>query len=82
MSFRNLSPQTMFELLARDHQPECAFRGQTETDFVAWKNATLPRVLGTLGDYPPRWQGRPGATDGLRTWRVVYVPQGIGATRA
>ena len=54
MSFRNLSPQGMFETLAFRHQPECRFQGQSREDFTSWKSATLPVVLATLGDFPGR----------------------------
>ena len=53
MSERNLSPQEMFLRLALEHKPECAFEGATPQEFAAWKEAALPRVLATLGDFPP-----------------------------
>ena len=59
MKQRNLSPQRMFELLAAEHRPECAFAGRSPRDFAAWKRLTLPRVLATLGDFPPRVPPRP-----------------------
>ena len=54
MSYRNLSPQRMFERLALEHKPECAFDGKTEQDFAAWKQHALPKVLATLGDFPEK----------------------------
>ena len=54
MTFRNLSPQAMFEQLALAHQPTLRFAGRTREDFAAWKDRALPRVLATLGDFPAR----------------------------
>ena len=54
MSFRNLSPQGMFERLALAHQPRFRFVGETGADWETWKRAALPEVLATLGDFPPR----------------------------
>lgn len=53
MTIRNMSPHRMFEELAAEHKPECAFGAKDEKNFNAWKKKTLPRVLATLGD-PPR----------------------------
>jgi dienelactone hydrolase len=47
---RNLSPLKMFIKLAEEHVPECRFAG----DFDAWKAEAKPRVLETLGYYPPK----------------------------
>jgi Abhydrolase family len=52
VSWRNLSPQAMFERLALEHQPLCRFTGHTAADFAAWRDDTLPRVLATLGTFP------------------------------
>ncbi len=54
MSFRNLSPQAMFEKMALEHTPKFKFGVNENTDFTAWKNDTLPAVLQTLGDFPER----------------------------
>jgi dienelactone hydrolase len=54
MSFRNLSPQAMFERMALDHQPRARFAATTSEDFQAWKESTLPAVIGTLGEFPER----------------------------
>lgn len=54
MSFRNLSPQRMFEELALEHQPELSFEGGSSVSFESWKASALPRVLATLGDFPER----------------------------
>lgn len=54
MRSRNLSAQRMFEELAREHRPACAFAGADARDFAAWKKKTLPRVMATLGDFPPK----------------------------
>lgn len=53
MTIRNLSPQQMFAALARDHRPQYRFGDQTLEAFTAWKNEALPKVLATLGDFPP-----------------------------
>ena len=50
---RNLSPQRMFEELARTHVPKHRFDGATAEDFERWKQAALPEVLATLGEPPP-----------------------------
>lgn len=52
MSFRNLSPQRMFQEIARHHVPTYRFKGKTRTDFERWKKIALPKVLATLGDFP------------------------------
>ena len=49
---RNFSPQKMFQEMASAHRPQCAFTGSTPADVEAWKAATWPRVLATLGDFP------------------------------
>ncbi len=54
MSFRNLSPQQMFIQTALEHKPKFSFSGKTEKDFSAWKQAALPEVLATLGDFPEK----------------------------
>ena len=54
MSFRNLSPQHMFEQLAAEHTPFYSFDDKTETDFGKWKQNALPKVLECLGDFPER----------------------------
>ena len=54
MSFRNLSPQFMFEKLALAHCPRYHFEGGSRADFEAWKAAALPQVLATIGKYPER----------------------------
>jgi hypothetical protein len=74
MSFRNLSPQRMFEQMARDHVPQYRFKGKNRADFERWKKAALPRVLKTLGDFPPRVPPQPHFIaewehDGLRKQR-------------
>ena len=83
MRERNLSPLQMFQALAREHTPQCAFCGD---DFALWKSEALPRVMKTLGDWPPfvapdaellaEWQH-----DGLKKQRwVLDVGPHIAAT--
>src|SRR5262249_44962553 len=72
MSFRSLSPQAMFEQMARDHTP--VFHFQDGTDWAQWKAAALPRVLATLGDFPAAVPPHPQLLaawehDGLRKQR-------------
>ena len=50
---RNLSPQWMFEKIAREHKPRCRFNVSRQR-FAQWKQSTWPKVLATLGDFPPR----------------------------
>lgn len=54
MSFRNLSPQAMFEKLALEHRPQYQFAGHSREDFEAWKEVALPKVLATIGEFPQR----------------------------
>lgn len=49
---RNLSPQKMFQEMAKAHRPRCAFRGSTPEEAAAWKAETLPQVMATLGTFP------------------------------
>ncbi len=51
MSIRNLSPQQMFQQLAKHHQPHYRFRNW-EKGFTAWNREAWPKVLATLGDFP------------------------------
>lgn len=82
MSFRNLSPQHMFEQMALEHKPECAFPGK---DFQAWKADTYPKVIATLGDFPERVPLNPELMaewehDGLRKQRwLIDVGKHISA---
>ncbi len=76
MQNRNLSPQEMFFQLAMEHQPLCAFAGHTPREFRAWKKATAPKVLATLGDSPERVPANPELLcewehDGLRKQRWI-----------
>jgi len=54
MSTRNFSPQAMFEQWARQQTPRYRFTGSTPGDFAAWKDAALPAVLATLGEFPEK----------------------------
>src|SRR4051794_28875978 len=54
MSFRNLSPQHMFEQTALAHRPAFAFDGRAAGAFASWKEEALPRVLATIGESPDR----------------------------
>jgi hypothetical protein len=86
MTIRNLSPHEMFLQWALEHKPLCAFAGQTAADFSAWKEATWPRVLATLGDFPARVPLNPQLLaewehDGLRKQRwIIDVGKSISAT--
>ena len=53
---RNLSPQAMFEQMAREHRPTHGFERAREAgqSFADWKAQTWPLVLETLGDLPAR----------------------------
>lgn len=53
MTVRNMSVQKMFFEMAREHQPECSFE-KNQSDFNAWKVATLPKVLETVGRFPEK----------------------------
>ncbi|MFO7958754.1 MAG: alpha/beta hydrolase family protein [Candidatus Brocadiia bacterium] len=86
MSFRNLSPQNMFQQMAAGHVPEFRFSGSGPDDFRAWKEEALPRVLDTLGDRPERVPPNPELLvewehDGLRKQRwLIDVGPHIAAT--
>jgi hypothetical protein len=86
MSVRNLSPHVMFEQLALAHVPSHRFTGATAAEFGEWKKRTLPLVLATLGDYPPRVPLNPELVaeweqDGLRKQRwLIDVGPYISAT--
>src|SRR5476651_48187 len=83
MNPRNLSPQQMFENMAREHKPLCAFTGG---DFASWKQDAMPRVMATLGDFPQRVEPNPQLLaewehDGLRKQRwIIDVGPQISAT--
>ena len=83
MSFRNLSPQRMFEQWAAKHVPTYRFAGRS--DFAQWKEAALPEVLATLGDWPERVPLNPELMaewehDGLRKQRwLIDVGRDISA---
>lgn len=65
MSFRNLSPQRMFEQLALEHEPRSRFSAESAEQFEHWRDQTLPRVIATLGTMPPRV---PPAPQQLAEW--------------
>ena len=54
MSFRNLSPQSMFEQLGQSHRPTYSFAARADGDVTRWKEDTLPRVRATVGEAPRR----------------------------
>ena len=53
MSFRNLSPQSMFFEMALAHKPRYRF-ADCGSSFETWKTEALPQVLATLGDFPTK----------------------------
>lgn len=85
MSFRNLSPQMMFEKMALEHVPQFRFKGGNRRDFGRWKKAAKPRVMATLGDFPKRVPAKPmfiveWEHDGLRKQRwLINVGPHISA---
>ncbi|MGC9522799.1 MAG: alpha/beta hydrolase family protein, partial [Anaerolineae bacterium] len=66
MTVRNLSPNQMFVEMAKAHTPQYRFSSKTSKDFAAWKAEALPKVLATLGDYPPAVDPNPQL---LAEWR-------------
>jgi len=86
MSFRNLSPQKMFEQMALAHQPVHKFKAQTREEFEEWKRTALPEVRQTLGSFPPRCELNPELLaewdqDGLRKQKwLIDVQPGLSAT--
>jgi dienelactone hydrolase len=86
MSFRNLSPQSMFEHMALEHTPQYHFKGRTRLAFRQWKKGAYPKVMATLGDLPPRVPPHPQLLaawthDGLvkQRWLIDVGPH-IAAT--
>ncbi len=59
MTTRNLSPQQMFSNWTKTHRPEYRFSGKDRKSFMAWKKKTLPKVLATLGESPPKVPAKP-----------------------
>ena len=89
MTTRNFSPMAMFERMAAEHKPLCAFNGATKKDFETWKAEALPRVLATLGDWPGRVPLDPVMTaewahDGLtkQRWLIDVGPHISAASSA
>ena len=86
MSFRNLSPQRMFELLALEHKPICSFHGKTKKEFTEWQRDSLPKVLAAIGETPERVPLNPQLCaewehDGLRKQRwLIDVQKHLSAT--
>ncbi|NOY81846.1 MAG: prolyl oligopeptidase family serine peptidase [Kiritimatiellaeota bacterium] len=86
MSFRNLSPQVMFEQMALSHTPRFKFEAETRDEFEAWKRAARPAVRQCLGDFPPRCALNPQLLaewehDGLRKQKwLIDVQPGLSAT--
>jgi hypothetical protein len=84
MTARNLSPHVMFAQLAQEHTPTHRFTGASSV--AEWKQATWPRVLATLGDFPARVPLNPELVaeweqDGLRKQRwLIDVGPHISAT--
>ena len=74
MTPRNLSAHQMFIRLAAEHKPKYAFNGKSKKDFARWKEAAVPEVMATLGDFPERVPLNPEMTaewvhDGLKKQR-------------
>jgi len=71
--------------MAREHRPLCAFSGATSAEVAEWKAATRPKVLATLGDFPPPVAANPEMVaewehDGLRKQRwIIDVAPHIAA---
>jgi hypothetical protein len=81
MNPRNYSPQQMFQQMAGAHQPQCRFDGEDQKYFQQWKESTLPKVLSTLGKFPPQCPPNPHFVaewqhDGLRKqrWQIDVNP--------
>jgi len=86
MSFRNLSPQKMFETLAMGHTPKYAFNARGVEGFRRWKETARPEVLKCIGEFPPRCDLNPEMLaewehDGLRKQKwLIDVQPGLSAT--
>jgi len=49
----------MFSNLVKEHRPEYRFSGKDRKYFMVWKKKTLPKVLATLGESPPKVPAKP-----------------------
>lgn len=81
MKPHNGSPQEMLFQMAVAHVPECRFDETDQEGFFQWKKTTLPRVLSTLGNFPPSCDPRPRLVaewkhDGLQKqrWQLDLNP--------
>lgn len=86
MITRNLSPQGMFQKLAREHTPKYSFKGKNKKDFERWKAVVVPKVMDCLGIFPERVPPNPELLaewehDGLRKQRwIIDVQKHLSAT--
>lgn len=55
---RNLSPQVMFQQMARNQPPTHAFSGRSRREFSAWRRKTWPLVKACLGVFPEKTRPR------------------------
>jgi len=76
----------MFEQTALEHVPEYRFPAGENSNFAAWKESALPKVLATLGEYPERVPLNPELMaewkhDGLRKQRwLIDVQRHLSAS--
>lgn len=86
MKPRNYSPQKMFQQMVEEHLPQNRFQGESKSTFQQWKSDTLPKVLSTLGKFPPQAPPNPHFVaewhhDGLRKQRwIIDVNPWLSAT--
>lgn len=85
MQHRNLSVDTLFAKLAKEHAPEHRFAGESRQAWQAWKNALEPKAIATLGKLPRKVELNPEIVcewreDGLIKQKVLFdVESGLSA---
>jgi len=78
---RNLSIQRHFEQQAKTHRPQLGFEGTGKSCWQQWREALLPKVEASLGEFPARVPLNPQVIaqwteDGLDKQKVVFDVEG------
>ncbi len=77
MAKRNFSMIEYFNRIAAEHEPELAFRGETQEDFRAWHEQAQAKYFELLGEYPEPAPLEPDVIfaieeDGIVRERVIF----------
>ena len=51
---RNFSMQTYWERITKDYEPLLRFKGETETEWIAWREQAAPKLIELLGSFPDK----------------------------